>query len=94
MKLLYTIVICMVIFSSWLNLAPAQNVEFPDINLANRVCEALNLPAGADIPKAQLAALTVLDASLPEDASSEKNSFVRHCVKMTLDFLPNSVFCL
>ena len=72
MKLLYTIVICMVIFNSWLNLVPAQNVEFPDVNLANKVRETLNLPAGADIPKAQLTALTVLDASLPEEAASEE----------------------
>ena len=62
MKRLYTYVIFMVIFGNWLNFAAAQNVEFPDINLANKVREALNLPADAAIPKAQLATLTVLDA--------------------------------
>ena len=29
---------------SWLNLASAQNVEFPGQNLANKVREALDLP--------------------------------------------------
>ena len=42
----------------------AENVEFPDVNLANTVREALNLPAGAAIPKAQLETLTILDASM------------------------------
>ena len=63
MKLLYTVVACLVIFSSWFNLVLAENVEFPDVNLANTVREALNLPADADISKAQLETLTVLDAS-------------------------------
>ena len=39
-------------------------VAFRDVNLANKVREALNLPAGADIPKAKLATLTRLDASV------------------------------
>ena len=63
MKRFYTVIIFMVIFSNWLNLASAQNVEFPDVNLANKVREALNLPAGAAIPKAQLATLTSLYAA-------------------------------
>ena len=34
------------------------NVEFPDVNLAIKVREALNLPDGAAIPKAEIATLT------------------------------------
>ena len=71
MKRLYTYVIFTIIFGSWLNLAPAQNVVFPDANLANKVREALNLPAGAVIPEAQLATLTDLDAGATEDAALE-----------------------
>ena len=43
---------------------PGGTVVFRDANLANKVREALNLPAGADIPKAKLATLTYLDASV------------------------------
>ena len=78
MKLLYTTVISMVIFGGWFNLVSAENVEFPDLNLANKVRETLNLPADADIPKAQLATLTVLDASLPDDASVEEEDTRPH----------------
>ena len=47
-------------------------VEFPDVNLAKRVREALYLPAGAAIPKAQLTTLTVLDASTRNAAAPEE----------------------
>ena len=69
MKRFYTHALLIVIFGSWLNLAAAQNIEFPDENLANKVRTALGLPADAAIPKAELATLTVLDASAPEDAA-------------------------
>ena len=68
MKYFHAFLIFTVILSSGPHLAAAQNVEFPDVNLANKVREALELPAGAAIPKAQLATLTVLDASAWEDA--------------------------
>ena len=71
MKRFYTYVIFTIIFGSWLNLAPAQNVVFPDANLANKVREALNLPAGAVIREAQLATLTGLDAGATEDTALE-----------------------
>ena len=69
MKRFYPYMLFTVIFRSWLNLAAAQNIEFPDENLANKVRAALGLPAGAAIPKAELATLTVLDALTPEDAA-------------------------
>lgn len=47
-------------------------VEFPDVNLAKRVREALYLPAGAAISKVQLTTLTVLDASAGNDAAPEE----------------------
>ncbi|MCY3740557.1 MAG: leucine-rich repeat domain-containing protein [Candidatus Poribacteria bacterium] len=47
-------------------------VEFPDVNLAKRVREALYLPAEAAIPKVQLTTLTVLDASTQNDAAPEE----------------------
>ena len=43
---------------------PGGTVAFRDPNLASKVREALNLPAGAAIPKAKLATLTHLDASV------------------------------
>ena len=63
MKRFYIYVIFMVIFGSWVPLSSAQHVEFPDVNLASTVREALDLPAGADIPKAKLATLTRLSAA-------------------------------
>jgi Leucine-rich repeat (LRR) protein/WD40 repeat protein len=63
MKHFFTFIIFIIIFTSGLNLVSAENVEFPDANLANIVREALDLPAGADIPKAQLATLTSLSAA-------------------------------
>ena len=44
--------------------APGGTVVFRDADLANKVRKALNLPAGAAIPKAKLATLTRLDASV------------------------------
>ena len=47
-------------------------VTFRDANLAKKVREALNLPAGAAIPKAQLATLTRLNTGTPSNAASEE----------------------
>ena len=58
-----TFVILIVIFTGGLNPVSAENVEFPDVHLANIVRETLDLPANADIPRAQLATLTSLSAS-------------------------------
>ena len=52
-----------------ISVEPTPKVEFPDTNLAAAVREALNLPADADIPKAQLATLTYLGASVSHDAA-------------------------
>ena len=41
-----------------ISVEPTPKVEFPDVNLAKKVREALNLPDGAAIPKAEIAALT------------------------------------
>ena len=82
MKRFYTYVIFTLIFCSSLNLALAENVEFPDINLANKVRAALDLPAGADIPKAQLATLTVLDASAPEEQINDLTG-LEHATQLT-----------
>ena len=46
-------------------------VVFPDANLAKKVREALNLPAGAAIPKAKLSTLPFLHASWSRDAAVE-----------------------
>ena len=64
--------------NNWLDFVIADtttvtaNVEFRDVNLAKKVREALNLPAGAAIPKAQLATLTFLDASAPQDTVAQE----------------------
>ena len=83
----YTLFVVLLTFGGLLNIAFAQNVEFPDENLAKKVCQALNLPAGAAIPKAQLATLTVLDASASEHtAAAEKISDLtglEHAVQLT-----------
>lgn len=63
MKSLYTFVIVTVIFSSWLNVASAQNVEFPDVNLAGAVREALGLAPNAPITIQGMQTLTVLIAN-------------------------------
>ena len=49
--------------------APGGTVVFRDPNLAKKVREALNLPAGAAIPKAKLATLTRLDATQPRETA-------------------------
>ena len=48
------------------------NVIFPDANLANKVREALDLPAGVPIPKSKLSTLTVLEAWVPEDTPPQE----------------------
>ena len=89
MRLLYTIVTCMVIFGSWFNLVLAENVEFPDVNLANTVREVLNLPAEAAIPKAQLATLTVLYASVGDISNL---TGLEHATQLTmLDIRSNQI---
>lgn len=46
--LFYTLFAVLLAFGSLLNIASAQNVEFPDANLANKVRGALNLPSDLD----------------------------------------------
>ena len=57
MKRLHTLVIFTVIFSSWLNVAAAQNVEFPDANLAAAVREVLGLAPNAPITRQHMQGL-------------------------------------
>ena len=52
---------------------PGGTVTFRDPSLANKVREALNLPAGAAIPKAKLARLTHLNASVYGEGGSINN---------------------
>ena len=63
MKYFYTFLAILVIHSSWHFTASAQNVEFPDANLAAAVRGALGLGATAPIPETDLEALTYLFAS-------------------------------
>ena len=51
MKQLHILVIFTVILGSWNLDASAQNVNFPDANLAAAVRSALDLAEGADIHK-------------------------------------------
>ncbi|MDD9974244.1 MAG: leucine-rich repeat domain-containing protein [Candidatus Poribacteria bacterium] len=76
---------------------PDGTVVFRDANLANKVREALNLPTGADIPKAKLATLTRLDASVYATATAaewEKISIknltgLEHATQLKTLFLVN-----
>ena len=87
MKRFYTLFVALLVLGGLLNIASAQNVEFRDANLAGKVRSALNLPAGAAIPIAQLETLTVLDASASEEtAAAEKISDLtglEHAVQLT-----------
>ena len=57
------------------DIPPEPVVTFPDANLASKVRQAINLPAGAAISEAQLATLIVLDVSAsPDVAPQEKIS--------------------
>ena len=96
MKRFYTAMLFMVIFGSWLNLASAQNVEFPDENLAKKVRAVLNLPIDANISKAELATLTVLNASAPEGAVPAEQisdlTGLEHATQLTgLDLRDNAI---
>ena len=62
MKYFYTFLAILVIHSSWHFTASAQNVEFPDANLAAAVRGALFLGATDPIPETDLEALTYLFA--------------------------------
>ena len=68
MKQLHILVIFTVILGSWNLDASAQNVNFPDANLAAAVRSALDLAEGADIPQTSLAGLTSLQAFRAEIA--------------------------
>ena len=63
MKQLHIFIIFTVILVSWNLDASAQNVNFPDANLAAKVRSVLNLPTDADIPLTSLQSLTSLNAS-------------------------------
>ena len=78
MKRFYTLFVALLVLGGLINIASAQNVEFRDANLAGKVRSALNLPAGAAIPKAQLGTLTVLDASASEEYSSGRKNRQSH----------------
>ena len=64
MKSPYTFMIFTVILGSWHLSASAQNVDFPDANLAAAVRSALGLAEGADIPQTRLQGLTLLFANI------------------------------
>ena len=63
MKNLYFLIICVCILSVSHFNAFAQNVNFPDANLAAAVRSKLGLAEGADIPQTSLAAITSLSAN-------------------------------
>ena len=63
MKRLYTFMFFTVILGSWNFNASAQNVTFPDANLAAAVRSRLGLASGADIPLTSLQGLTGLGAN-------------------------------
>ena len=63
MKYFYTFLAILVIHSSWHFTASAQNVDFPDPNLAAAVRGALGLDATDPIPQTNLNTLTYLFAS-------------------------------
>ena len=62
MNRLYTFIVFTVILGSWNLNASAQNVSFPDANLAAKVRTALNLASGANIPLTSLQGLDSLSA--------------------------------
>ena len=62
MKYFYTVFTILVIHSSWHFTASAQNVEFPDPNLAAAVRNTLDLDATNPITQTDLEALTYLYA--------------------------------
>ena len=61
MRQLHILVIFTVILGSWNLDASAQNVNFPDANLAAKIRSALGLPTDADIPLTSLQGLTRLN---------------------------------
>ena len=63
MKNLYVIMFFTVILGSWNLNASAQNVSFPDANLAAKVRTALGLASGANIPLTSLQGLDSLSAN-------------------------------
>ena len=63
MKNLYFLIICVCILSVSHFNAFAQNVNFPDANLAAAVRSKLGLAEGADIPQTSLATVTTLSSS-------------------------------
>ena len=62
MKRLYTTVIVAVIFSSWVNVASAQVIDFPDANLAAAIRAELSLAPDTPITAGDLRRLTTLSA--------------------------------
>ena len=87
MRRFHTLCVVLLVLGGLINIASAQNVEFRDANLAGKVRSALNLPADAAIPIAQLETLTVLDASASEEtAAAEKIGNLiglEHAVQLT-----------
>ena len=66
MRNLYTLIVFTVILGSWNLNASAQNVDFPDANLAAKVRTALGLGAFDPIPQTSLQGLTSLHARKAE----------------------------
>ena len=62
MRNLYILTVFTVILGSWNLCASAQNVDFPDANLAAAVRISLGLAEDADIPLTSLQELTQLHA--------------------------------
>ena len=63
MRYVYTIIVCVCFLGSSHLSAFAQNVNFPDANLAAVVRTKLDLAVGADIPQTSLATITSLSAN-------------------------------
>ena len=57
MKRFHPLLLILIVLSCWPNVASAQNVTFPDANLAAAVRKALELSPGADIPQTTLQTL-------------------------------------
>ena len=62
MKHFYVLWVIFLSLSSWVHIASAQNVNFPDANLAAKVRTELGLSVNVDIPETRVAGMTILDA--------------------------------
>ena len=88
MKRFYTIVIFMVMLSHWFSHAFAQDVEFPDVSLAERVRAELHLLANELIPKDLVKNLWHLNASAQQDDPAKHKikdlTGLEHATRLTI----------